>query len=45
MSINAMMTKVFQEGIEKNFAAGLNTHVGKPIDFDDMMDTMARYLE
>jgi CheY-like chemotaxis protein len=35
---------VFREDIEKCLAAGMNSHVGKPLDFDNVLDTLYNYL-
>jgi CheY-like chemotaxis protein len=42
--IVAMTANVFREDIEKCLAAGMNAHVGKPLDFDEDITTMRRYL-
>ena len=42
--IIAMTADVFQEDIKKCLEAGMNDHVGKPIDIDDVLAVMARYL-
>jgi Signal transduction histidine kinase len=42
--IIAMTANVYKEDIEKCIAAGMNEHVGKPIDFDEVMDKLRRYL-
>lgn len=41
--IIAMTANVFREDIEKCLAAGMNSHVGKPIDFDEVMERLAKY--
>lgn len=41
--IIAMTANVFREDIEKCLAAGMNSHVGKPIDFDEVMEQLAKY--
>jgi len=43
--ILAMTANVFTEDIEKCYEAGMNSHIGKPINFDDMVRKMKRYLE
>ena len=43
--IAAMTANVFREDIEKCMAAGMNGHIGKPIDYDEMMETLRRYLK
>ncbi|MDR0303651.1 MAG: response regulator [Chitinispirillales bacterium] len=42
--IIAMTANVFKEDIEKCIAIGMNDHVGKPIDFDDVLEKMKKYL-
>jgi CheY-like chemotaxis protein len=43
--IIAMTANVFREDVEKCFEAGMNEHVGKPLDFDEVMETLLRYLK
>ena len=42
--IVAMTANVFREDIEKCMDAGMNGHVGKPIDFDEVLETLHKYL-
>ena len=42
--IIAMTANVFREDIEKCLEAGMNAHVGKPIDIEDVMAQLRRYL-
>jgi signal transduction histidine kinase/CheY-like chemotaxis protein len=42
--IIAMTANVFREDIEKCLAAGMNDHLGKPIDFHEVMTELRRYL-
>ncbi|MCL2008398.1 MAG: response regulator [Treponema sp.] len=42
--IVAMTANVFREDIEKCIAAGMNDHLGKPIDADILFSTMAKYI-
>jgi signal transduction histidine kinase/AmiR/NasT family two-component response regulator len=42
--IIAMTANVFREDIEKCFAAGMNDHIGKPIDFDMVLKKLHEYL-
>jgi PAS domain S-box-containing protein len=42
--IIAMTANVFREDIEKCLAAGMNDHLGKPIDIDDLMKKLKHYL-
>ncbi|MDR2370773.1 MAG: response regulator [Treponema sp.] len=43
--IIAMTANVFREDIEKCLEAGMNDHVGKPLDFDEVLATLRKYLE
>jgi PAS domain S-box-containing protein len=38
--IVAMTANVFREDVEMCIAAGMNSHVGKPLDFDEVMDKL-----
>jgi len=42
--IIAMTANVFREDIEKCLEAGMNGHVGKPFELDDLLQQMRRYL-
>lgn len=42
--IIAMTANVFKEDIEKSEEAGMNGHLGKPIDIGEMVSLLARYL-
>jgi CheY-like chemotaxis protein len=42
--IIAMTANVFREDIEKCLAAGMNDHLGKPIDLHEVMGKLRRYL-
>ena len=42
--IAAMTANVFREDIERCIAAGMNAHIAKPIDFDDVLEKLRRYL-
>jgi len=42
--ILAMTANVFREDIEKCLEAGMNDHVGKPIDLDKICEKMKKYL-
>jgi CheY-like chemotaxis protein len=43
--IVAMTANVFREDIERCLEAGMNAHVGKPIDVNDMLDKLHTYLD
>jgi signal transduction histidine kinase/CheY-like chemotaxis protein len=42
--IVAMTANVFKEDIERCLTAGMNDHVGKPLDFDVILDKLRTYL-
>ena len=42
--IIAMTANVFREDVEKCLEAGMNGHIRKPIDFDEMIDVLRRFL-
>ena len=42
--IIAMTANVFKEDIEQCLAAGMDGHVGKPLDFNDVMDKLRQFL-
>ncbi|MDR3311156.1 MAG: response regulator [Oscillospiraceae bacterium] len=42
--IVAMTANVFREDVEKCLAAGMNDHLGKPVDMDKLIKTLSRYL-
>ena len=42
--IIAMTANVFKEDIAKCIAAGMNDHLGKPIDMDDVITILSRHL-
>ena len=43
--IIAMTANVFKEDIEKCFAAGMNDHIGKPLDLNDVIGKLEKYLD
>ena len=43
--IVAMTANVFKEDIEHCLEAGMNGHIGKPIDFDILISTLKKYLQ
>jgi PAS domain S-box-containing protein len=42
--IVAMTANVFREDIEKCLASGMNDHIGKPLDFDELLAKLRKYL-
>jgi PAS domain S-box-containing protein len=43
--IIAMTANVFKEDVEKCLAAGMNDHVGKPLNFDNVMTLLRNHLD
>ena len=43
--IVAMTANVFQEDIDKCMEAGMNGHIGKPLDFDEVVKQLRKYLK
>ena len=42
--IVAMTANVFKEDIDQCIEAGMNDHIGKPIDYDDLVNKLQTYL-
>ena len=42
--IIAMTANVFREDVEKCLSVGMNGHIGKPINFDDLIEKLKQYL-
>ena len=42
--IIAMTANVFKEDVERCLAAGMNSHVGKPLDFSAVLEVLRKYL-
>jgi len=42
--IVAMTANVFQEDIDKCLNAGMNNHIGKPLNFDEVLEKLRKYL-
>ena len=43
--IMAMTANVFREDVEKCLEAGMSSHIGKPLDFNEVMKKLRIYLE
>ncbi|MDR2376652.1 MAG: response regulator [Treponema sp.] len=43
--IIAMTANVFQEDVERCLASGMNDHLGKPLDFDEVHVVLRKYLK
>ncbi|MDR1531544.1 MAG: response regulator [Clostridiales bacterium] len=43
--IVAMTANVFKEDIEKCLVSGMNDHIGKPLDFKEMVAKLKKYLQ
>ena len=42
--IIAMTADVFKEDVEKCIEAGMDDHIGKPVDVDELMDKLRKYV-
>ena len=42
--IVAMTANVFREDVEKCLAVGMNGHVGKPLEIDEVFNEMKKYI-
>jgi two-component system, sensor histidine kinase and response regulator len=42
--IVAMTANVFREDVEKCLQCGMNSHVGKPLDFGEVLEKLRHYL-
>jgi CheY-like chemotaxis protein len=39
-----MTANVFREDVEKCLEAGMNDHIGKPIDIEEVLDKLREYI-
>jgi CheY-like chemotaxis protein len=39
-----MTANVFREDVEKCLALGMNDHVGKPLNYEDVLAKLAKYM-
>jgi CheY-like chemotaxis protein len=39
-----MTANVFKEDVEKCLETGMNSHVGKPLDFEEVLGKLRKYL-
>jgi CheY-like chemotaxis protein len=39
-----MTANVFREDVERCLAAGMNSHIGKPLDFGEVIDVLRKYV-
>jgi len=44
MPIIAMTANVFQDDIDACLEAGMDNHLGKPLDFDRVLEMLRKYL-
>jgi CheY-like chemotaxis protein/anti-sigma regulatory factor (Ser/Thr protein kinase) len=42
--IIALTANVFKEDVESSLAAGMNDHIGKPLNYDELVKKLAHYL-
>jgi signal transduction histidine kinase len=42
--IIAMTANVFREDVEKSFESGMNGHIGKPLDIEEVLEILRKYL-
>ena len=45
LPIIAMTANVFKDDIEACLAAGMNNHIGKPLDIDKIFEKLCNYLK
>jgi len=43
--IIAMTANVFKEDIQSCLAAGMNDHIGKPLDFEEVLEVLKKYIQ
>ncbi|WP_367881935.1 response regulator [Anaerofustis stercorihominis] len=45
MPIIAVSANAFEEDIERSLMCGMNDHISKPIDFDDLIKALDKYIK
>ena len=43
--IVAMSANAFQDDVERSRRAGMNEHIAKPVDIDNLIATITKYIE
>ena len=43
--IIAVSANAFEEDIERSIKSGMNAHISKPIDFDELIKVLDKYIQ